>query len=220
MAEFTRRSALLSVALLILLSACSITGEKSGLEFISPTQTLSPCYSRAKFGDPSDSPYVLPFPVGRSYKISQTYCYPEGSHSIQLAYDFDIPIGEDISAARSGTVIEIRDGAPDTSDPEYNNKHNYVLIEHEDGTVAFYAHLKLNGIFVKVGDRVKQGQVIADSGNSGFTGFRPHLHFGVYRSYPLHDGFDVPVNFKNTNGRLDNRNGLIRWQFYKALEYE
>jgi len=220
MDEFARKSVLLIVALLILLSACSIRGEKSEFEFISPTETLSPCYSRAKFGDSADSPYVLPFPVGSSYKISQTYCYPEGSHSIQLAYDFDIPIGADISAARSGMVIEIRDGAPDTSDPEYNNKHNYVLIEHEDGTVAFYAHLKLKGIFVEVGDSVKQGQVIADSGNSGFTGFRPHLHFGVYQSYPPRDGYDQPVNFRNTNGLLDSRNGLIRWQFYKALEYD
>jgi len=220
MADCPKRSMLLIGITLTLLSACSILERNSNSEFISPTKTLSPCYSRARFGDPADSPYVLPFPVGRSYKISQTYCFPDGSHHIQLAYDFDIPIGADISAARSGTVIEIRDGTPDTSDPTYNNKHNYVLTEHNDGTVAFYAHLKLNGIFVKVGDSVIQGQVIADSGNSGFTGFRPHLHFGVYQFYPLREAYDVPVNFSNTDGRLDERGGLIRWQFYKALEYE
>jgi hypothetical protein len=69
-------------------------GKPSKREIIIPSLTLSPCYSRARFEDPADSPYVLPFPVGRSYRISQTYCFPEGSHSIQLVYDFDILIAD------------------------------------------------------------------------------------------------------------------------------
>ena len=130
-----------------------------------------------------------------------------------------MPIGLDVTAARGGLVIEVKEDTPDICDWEYMNLHNYVLIEHDDGTVAFYAHLKQNGIVVEVGDRVKQGQLIAESGNSGFTGYRPHLHFGVYQSYPLRDEYDIPVNFSNTDGPLDDRGGLIQWRFYEALPF-
>jgi hypothetical protein len=86
------RSFFFIFGLLILLSACSFIRHQH--EVIIPTQTLSPCTSRANFEDPADAQYKLPFPVGRSYRISQTYCFPESSHSIQLVYDFDILIAD------------------------------------------------------------------------------------------------------------------------------
>ena len=39
---------------------------------------------------------------------------------------------------------------------------------HDDGTYAIYAHLNTNTIRVRPGDRVRRGQYIADSGNTGF----------------------------------------------------
>jgi murein DD-endopeptidase MepM/ murein hydrolase activator NlpD len=176
--------------------------------------------ARASFGDPTASPYVLPYPPGKSYRIIQGYCEPEGSHVDQLAYDFGMPIGDDVTAARAGIVIELRDGTPDISDWEYNNQHNYIFIQHEDGTVAFYAHLKKDSIVVQVGQSVDIGQRIAASGNSGMTGGKPHLHFGVYGSYPTVEGFDVPVNFRNADGPLDTRGGLCKWKYYQALPLE
>jgi len=186
---------------------------------IVPTPTLSACMARASFGDPAESPYVLPYPVGKSYRVSQSYCFPEGGHRNQLAYDFRMPIGDDVTAARAGVVRDLRDETPDRGALEDNGLHNYVLIEHADGTTAFYAHLKQYGIVVQVGEYVEIGQWIADSGNSGLT-VHPHLHFGVYASYPVVDGRDVPVNFRNTEGRLDARGGLIEWVFYRALPYD
>lgn len=56
---------------------------------------------------------------------------------------------------------------------------NYIEIEHSDGTVSLYGHLHQNTIKVKVGDVVKQGQVIAKMGSSGrSTG--SHLHLEIF----------------------------------------
>ena len=57
-----------------------------------------------------------------------------------------------------------------------------MAIEHTGPTgrrfVTVYLHL--NGILVKEGDSVKQGQVVARSGATGIvTG--PHLHFHIWR---------------------------------------
>jgi murein DD-endopeptidase MepM/ murein hydrolase activator NlpD len=177
------------------------------------------CRERAKFGDPDASKYILPFPPDRKYVCSQTYCNPNGGHSNQLAYDFALQIGDTVIAARAGFVKEIRQNQPDNSDDMHSDAYNFIMIQHDDGTVAFYAHLKQNSVNVKVGDRVNQGNFIALSGNSGYTANFPHLHFGVYESYPPVETYDVPVNFKNAEGPLDENKGLIADEWYKAKKY-
>lgn len=181
-----------------------------------PSSIADICLQRATFGDPAASPYILPYPVGKSYLVSQSYCNRRGSHANQLAYDFNIPIGEDIIASRAGQVVELWDEYPDAG---YGAENNYLFIRHTDGTVAMYAHLKRYGIDVEVGDYVEQGQRIAASGNSG-TGGTPHLHFGVYASWPNVEGFDVPVNFCSAEGPLDTRGGSEAGQEYKALPFD
>ena len=60
----------------------------------------------------------------------------------------------------------------------FYDKANHVVILHDDGSYATYAHLLIGKIEVEVGDRVETGDVIGYSGNTGFsTG--PHLHFVV-----------------------------------------
>lgn len=177
------------------------------------------CMERAKFGEPSQSPYILPYPVGSSYRLMQGYCYPKGGHRNQLAYDFETPVGSEFIAARSGLVMKIRSDLPDDGKQPESGQHNHIMIKHDDGTVAFYAHLKQNSILVKVGEYVSQGQPIAKSGNSGNTQGLPHLHFGVYQSWPPREGFDVPVNFRNAEGTLDRRRGLRPGGYFKALPF-
>ena len=89
-----------------------------------------------------------------------------------------------VIAAKSGTVTYPTAG--DRTDCPTSNQldscgggyGNYVMIEHEDGTITLYAHLYENSIKVKAGDTVKQGQVIAKMGSSGnSTG--THLHFEI-----------------------------------------
>ena len=177
----------------------------------------SPCLERAVFGDPVDSLYILPYNVGEEYWISQAYCFSQGGHSNQLAYDFDMPIGAEVVAARTGTVKEVKEDSPDTG--RGRGLHNYVFIQHIDGTVAFYAHLMQDGVEVDPGDHVTAGQFIAYAGNSGLTG-GPHLHFGVYQGWPPREGRDVPINFRNASGQHDSRGGLAIWRLFEALPVE
>lgn len=93
------------------------------------------------------------------------------------------------------------------------------MIEHVDGTVAFYAHLKQNSIVVETGDTIIEGQFIALSGNSGNTMGFPHLHFGVYQFRPPTETYDVPVNFRNVKGSLACSGLLIADSLYTAVEY-
>jgi murein DD-endopeptidase MepM/ murein hydrolase activator NlpD len=174
----------------------------------------SPCLERAVFEDPADSAYLLPFPVGEEHYLSQSYCFSEGGHRNQLAYDFDLPVGAAVLAARAGVVRSIKQDSPD--DGQGYGNHNYVFIEHEDGTVAFYAHLMQDGVKVAVGDEVAAGDEVALAGNSGLTG-HPHLHFGVYQDWPPREGEDVAVNFRNARGQHDSRNGLVSWRLYIAM---
>ncbi len=182
-------------------------------------RTPLPCMERAVFADPSESAYILPYPVGQSYRLMQGYCYPEGGHRNQLAYDFETPVGTIVIAARSGLVMKVRSDLPDDGKQPQSGQHNHIMIKHDDGTVAFYAHLKQDSILVKVADRVSRGQPIAASGNSGNTQGMPHLHFGVYEGWPAVEGFDMPVNFRNAEGTHDQRRGLRPGGFFKALPY-
>jgi murein DD-endopeptidase MepM/ murein hydrolase activator NlpD len=184
-----------------------------------PAPTGPRCLDRAVFEPAASSPFTLPFRIGEGYEVSQSYCFPDGGHRNQLAYDFAMPIGVVIVAARAGVVREIRQDLPDDGEAPNSGIHNHVLIEHADGTVAFYAHLRQNSVVVAVDQGVRRGELLALSGNSGRTGNFPHLHFGVYQAWPPVEGHDVPVNFRNTDGPLDARGGLIRGETYTALPY-
>lgn len=201
-------SALLLLAASVWVAGCSGT-----------KQEPLACMERAVFGDPARSPYALPYPVGTAYRLAQGYCYSYGGHRNQLAYDFEMPIGAPVTAARAGVVRRIRADLPDTGATAEPGRNNHVLIEHDDGTVAFYAHLKQDSVTVSAGQEVARGQLIAASGNSGNTLGEPHLHFGVYQSWPAREGFDVAVNFCNADGPLDERRGLVAGSTYEALPY-
>jgi hypothetical protein len=154
-------------------------------------------------GDPSaqhqaDIGYQAPFSAGRTFRISQTYpdTITHATRDNSFAVDIEMPIGTDILAARGGVVFEVasqnyRNGL----DPIENGRDaNIVRILHDDGTFSLYAHLNWNSIRVKPGDRVRTGQYIADSGNTGFSS-GPHLHFAVQKNAGLQVQ-SLPVTFK------------------------
>ena len=162
--------------------------------------------------------YVLPYPPGKKYILSQTCCNPGGGHSNQLAYDFALYFGDTICCMRSGMVMELLEDQPDNGGDITSTEHNFIIIKHEDGTVAFYAHLMQNEIFVEKGSYVEQGQKIARSGNSGNTLNFPHLHVGLHENYLPVETYDLPIFFRNAQGPADIDGKLITDNWYTALE--
>ncbi len=123
--------------------------------------------------------YDLPFEKGSSCKLWQGY-FGSFSHQTERALDFSMPDGSNIVAARDGVVVSVvqsnTQSCPNKSCLKYNN---FVNVYHSDGTFVSYCHIQFQGSKVKVGDKVKQGDVIALSGHSGFTS-GSHLHFACF----------------------------------------
>ena len=145
--------------------------------------------------------YRAPFAAGASHPITQTY--PDSvthlTRDSMYAVDIAMPVGTDIVAARGGVVFDVAStnfkGGPDAD--EYADLANLVRILHDDGTYAVYAHLNWNTIRVQPGDRVKTGQYIADSGNTGLSS-GPHLHFAVQRNLGMRVE-SLPIAFRGAD---------------------
>jgi hypothetical protein len=167
----------------------------------------------ANYPDPSKSPYVLPFEVGFESFLSQSNC--DGFHDELdwFGYDFDMPIGTPVHAARSGVVTWLQDGYDDGDHDFYHS--NTVQVTHADGSFAQYLHLTRAGALVEVGDSIVQGQVIGISGYTGFTGPREHLHFVVFEFLNDTSRKSLPVTFRNVDGHQPLRAGRT----YRALRH-
>lgn len=81
-----------------------------------------------------------------------------------------------ICAKDNGTVVAVRSDIKGfVAGGSYGN---YVIIDHGSGYKTVYAHMAYGSVKVKVGDKVKETQVIGYMGNTG-TSYGGHLHFEV-----------------------------------------
>ena len=165
------------------------------------------------------SPYILPYDVGRSFRVVKTTSHGGTQY---YSVDFSMPTGTPVAASRSGQVVNVEmrflDG--DTTPDHFN----LIWIQHADGTVARYFHLSHQSALVNNGDLVTQGQTIALSDNTGHsTG--PHLHFDVTQCLTGLTPADIntlpcaqtlPLSFKNT---IEHSCGLATGKTYPALSY-
>lgn len=111
----------------------------------------------------------------------KTYEGDQKDNKSYLAY------GHEAYAVADGVVTETKDGIPENV-PGIDSRAvpitletvggNHVIIDIGGGHYAFYAHLQPGSLRVKLGDRVRRGQVVGLVGNSG-NSTEPHLHFHI-----------------------------------------
>ncbi len=106
--------------------------------------------------------------------VSSAVLYVSGSHS---GTDFRAPIGTPVYAVADGIVVGTGNTDADCPGISFGK---WVLIEHDVGLSTTSGHL--SKIKVRKGQRVKKGDIIGYSGNTGHT-TGPHLHLTVYATY-------------------------------------
>jgi murein DD-endopeptidase MepM/ murein hydrolase activator NlpD len=158
-------------------------------------------------GDPSAQPrdvvYQLPLRQ-KTWRVDQGYGgrFSHTDPQNRYAVDFAADLGTPVLAARDGVVMQVeRDfDKAGLNLEKYGGRANFVRILHDDGTMAVYAHLQESGVLVHLGQRVRAGQQIGLSGNTGFT-TGPHLHFVVQvnRGMRLQS---IPVRIAGVGGGL------------------
>jgi murein DD-endopeptidase MepM/ murein hydrolase activator NlpD len=145
-----------------------------------------------------DRLYKLPWTKGKSFATGDGYgSEPGGSHHPDYSVDFNMPDHEPILASRGGRVTTIRNA--DSVCNISTSIGNIVMVSNtdsvRDSTKASgwryvtvrdsYLHINRD-VPVKLGDFVKQGQVIAYVSCTGQDGGSPHLHFRTFQ--PNHQG--------------------------------
>lgn len=116
--------------------------------------------------------------------------------------DFALPEGSEIIAAKAGKVVRLREDSDEggqeekyRTSPKFTNR---VSLQHENGEYSEYVHLQYQGAKVEMGEEVEQGQVIALSGNTGYT-TKPHLHFHVLHEVEKKPGWEtLAIQWENS----------------------
>lgn len=123
--------------------------------------------------------YKLPFRYGSTFTCSVGN--HDGYHKKfgTYAYDFMCAEGTPLYAIRGGRVSYLvehsTEGGPTL---DYVDRANDLWVDHGDGTFSRFAHLFPYSVFVVQGEVVVQGELLALSGNTGFSS-GPHLHLEV-----------------------------------------
>lgn len=121
------------------------------------------------------------------YFSSQT---EEAQRNIHLGLDLWCPAGTDILAAFNGVIHSFNDNT------NFGDYGPTIILEHSLGTDKFYTlygHLSRASIKnIKVGQSVKQGDIIAQLGDAKVNGdYAPHLHFQIIKDLQGKEG-DYP----------------------------
>ena len=173
----------------------------------------------------SKNRYILPFKGtwyieygGTKKKNSHSWNIP----SQRYAYDFEIRKNnspyhdevdkcqnyysylENIYAPCDGWVIELVNDYQNThitkdrkiiNDCD-NPRGNHIIIKHPNHEYSCICHFEKDSFQVKVGDLVKEGDLLGKVGNSGNTQ-GPHIHFQVQLGLDPDKSKGIPIFFKN-----------------------
>jgi murein DD-endopeptidase MepM/ murein hydrolase activator NlpD len=174
---------------------------------LAPSGTGTPRHQhrlRYALGDPRAQHFGTTYPLpwrGGPFRMTQgpggrySHTGPKGRYAVDIA----MPVGTSILAARSGVVIRTENNQTGRGT---NPAGNFVRMLHDDGTMGVYLHLKQGSVQVREGQRVRAGELLAQSGNTGnSTG--PHLHFVVQKNVGLNT-VSIPFEFSQPVNSLPN----------------
>lgn len=119
--------------------------------------------------------------------------------------DYEV-FGKEVLAPGDGVIDQVIDGAIDVNPGERDRSvgvGNAIIIDHQNGEFSLLCHFKHNSITAKVGDVVKQGEVIGLCGNTGNT-TQPHIHFNLQDHPRMHLANALPAQFRkiSVNGEV------------------
>lgn len=131
-------------------------------------------------------------------KIIKVYKNKSLTHKIyKNSVDFVCPVGTPIKAAADGIVIDIKIASNKGGYSRHFEKYeNFIEIRHKNDEYSYCGHIKKGGALVKIGEKVKAGQIIGVSGKTGWMANlvnEPHLHFMVGK----YDYKTLRIKFKN-----------------------
>ncbi len=189
---------------LVYFSACSVSNN--------PLRKEIKLLQKGIIKDDTSYVYALPFESDKAHFLVQGY-FGNFSHKERAALDFKMKKGTKILASREGIVTRVKE---DSDKGGWNRKFrqfgNNIVIQHGDNTRSGYWHIQKDGALVNVGDTVKKGQVIAFSGNTGYTAF-PHLHFITWKFDNKGQWQMIPTRFETSKGIKYLRS----WKKYRTV---
>lgn len=156
---------------------------------------------------------------GQTYAVDMVHV-PAGEWRLDLGWSGphtrppqDYPgFGEPVFAPADGTVLRVRGSERDHGArtsllgvalmvAEGGVKEltgrvlgNHIVLDLGSGTFAALAHLKRGSPIVRVGDRVRVGDQLAECGNSGNTS-EPHVHFQLMDRASIYVAAGLPFRF-------------------------
>jgi len=113
------------------------------------------------------------FPVQGRCSFSNTWQAPRSEGRRHEGVDIIAPLNNLIYAVKDGTITRVYSEATD------RRAGNGVRLTTDDGTYFFYAHFSRLATGIRVGTKVKAGQIIGYNGSTGASS-TPHLHFEIH----------------------------------------
>jgi murein DD-endopeptidase MepM/ murein hydrolase activator NlpD len=200
-----------AAAIVVLTATFGAAADDAGGARAALSSQWSPTMSRAEVqlgrvdADHEDAYlYRLPYGDDVSFPIIQGYG-AKLSHRGAERYtlDFGMPVGTRVHAARDGVVVLVEDSHDaGCGRAECGQYANFVVVLHLDGTTGEYFHLERGSAQLRAGERMRRGQWLARSGNTGFS-TAPHLHFGVYRTDRERRTEPLAVRFETRSGAVE-----------------
>jgi hypothetical protein len=189
------------------------TSRRAPIRIVSPLRGSGWIVANGCCSDPTAPHRTLLFPTNGSYRTPEIFAidWIRVVHSRWFSGDgsklTDYPYyGSPIHAVANGVVVSAINNRPqvppNTSTADNHTLHtaadfsgNSVIERIGGGVYATYAHMQTGSVRVKVGQRLRAGDVIGLLGNSGNT-TAPHLHFGIVDRADFFSN-SLPLAFKS-----------------------